>query len=95
MKSHLDVAKLLRQRIQHYKKMAANYSSLTTMRQQYIKNKMQYVVPNLERALCKIREGTREVCDNCEGEISHERLKAVPGAIYCIACQEKVERKFK
>ena len=31
-------------------------------------------------------------CEDCEGEISMKRLKAVPWALRCIPCQERIER---
>ncbi len=39
-------------------------------------------------ALERIRAGHFGVCQDCEGEISPKRLKAVPWAARCIQCQE-------
>jgi DnaK suppressor protein len=40
----------------------------------------------------KIKNGTYGVCDECEGEIEINRLKARPVATQCIACKESEER---
>lgn len=44
-------------------------------------------------ALIRIREGTFGECDHCGSEIALARLKAIPWAHTCIACQEELERK--
>lgn len=46
-------------------------------------------------ALRKIDEGTYGICEECEEEISIGRLKAMPDARYCIACQMELEREQK
>jgi DnaK suppressor protein len=43
-------------------------------------------------ALGRIAEGSYGVCLQCEEEISQKRLKAVPWATLCIACQEHSDR---
>ncbi len=45
----------------------------------------------IDAALMKLREGTYGICEDCGEEISAERLKAMPFAIYCRDCQEKRE----
>ena len=50
---------------------------------------------NILMALRKIDEGTYGICEECEEEISIERLMAVPDARYCIACQMSLEREQK
>ncbi len=49
------------------------------------------VIPQLKRAIQKIREGTYGVCDGCGDKISEPRLAAVPGATRCVPCQETLE----
>ena len=44
-------------------------------------------------ALQKIDEGTYGICEECEEEIPIKRLKAIPEARYCIACQITLERE--
>ncbi len=46
----------------------------------------------IDEALRKLKEGTYGICEDCGEEISAERLKVLPFAIYCIDCQEKREQ---
>ncbi len=46
----------------------------------------------IDRALDKIEDGSYGNCDECGGEISIDRLKAIPNASFCISCQEKREK---
>ena len=46
----------------------------------------------IDEALRKLNEGTYGTCEDCGEEISEERLKILPFAIYCIDCQEKREQ---
>lgn len=46
----------------------------------------------IDEALMKLREGTYGVCEECGGEITAERLKVMPFAVYCRDCQEKKEQ---
>jgi len=45
----------------------------------------------IESALLKIREGTYGVCEMCGGRIAHKRLLLYPEAVYCVACQGRLE----
>ena len=47
----------------------------------------------LDEALNRIEDGTFGICDDCRGQITKIRLKAVPSARLCIKCQEKREKK--
>ena len=47
---------------------------------------------NIRAALDRIAGGTYGTCPECEEEISHKRLQAVPWATLCIACQEQADR---
>jgi len=49
----------------------------------------------IDTALRKLSEGTYGICDECGDEISEERLKILPFAIYCRDCQEDREMKEK
>ena len=51
-------------------------------------NKLQ----NVRLALERFEEGTYGTCLSCEREINIKRLKAVPWASHCVACQEAAER---
>jgi DnaK suppressor protein len=46
----------------------------------------------IDEALRKIDEGTYGKCEDCGEDISVERLKVLPFAIYCVDCQEKREQ---
>ncbi len=45
----------------------------------------------IDTAIRKIEEGTYGICEECGEEISEERLKIMPFAIYCRDDQEKKE----
>jgi len=47
----------------------------------------------LDDALKRIEDGTFGICDDCKGQITKIRLKAVPSALLCIKCQKKKEKK--
>ncbi len=46
----------------------------------------------IDEALRKLDEGTYGICEDCGEEISGERLKILPFAIYCTDCQERREQ---
>ena len=46
----------------------------------------------IDEAVRKMKEGTYGKCEDCGEDISVERLKVLPFAIYCIDCQEKREQ---
>jgi len=45
----------------------------------------------IDEAIARLEEGTYGLCADCGVEISEKRLKAVPFARRCVACQEKEE----
>jgi DnaK suppressor protein len=45
-----------------------------------------------DEAIRKLNEGTYGICEDCGDEISEERIKVMPFAIYCIDCQERREK---
>lgn len=47
----------------------------------------------LDEALNRIEDGSFGICDDCKGQITKIRLKAVPSARLCIKCQQKREKK--
>jgi len=49
----------------------------------------------IDTAIRKLNEGTYGVCDECGDEISEERLRIMPFAIFCRDCQEEREMKEK
>lgn len=44
-------------------------------------------------ALSKIADGTYGTCSGCGQEIASERLEVMPEAIFCIRCEERMEKK--
>jgi DnaK suppressor protein len=44
------------------------------------------------KALEKIEDGSYGICEACEEEIPMKRLKAIPDARCCIACQTELEQ---
>lgn len=46
----------------------------------------------IDEALRKLEEGSYGICEDCDSEISEERLKVLPFAIYCVECKEKREQ---
>ena len=46
----------------------------------------------VEAALARIADESYGVCLRCEDEIPEKRLKAVPWAGCCVACQEELDR---
>jgi len=52
---------------------------------------LQNVLAEIGKAKRRIQEGTYGICDTCKMAISAKRLKALPVALYCIQCQEKLE----
>ena len=45
-----------------------------------------------QAALDRIEDDVYGVCLRCEEPISEKRLKAIPWASYCVACQEMIDR---
>lgn len=46
----------------------------------------------IDESLRKLDEGTYGTCESCGEEISEQRLKVMPFAIYCKDCQERIEQ---
>jgi len=53
-----------------------------------MRNKMRQ---QIDEALAKLEEGTYGRCADCKAEISEKRLRTVPFARRCVACQEREE----
>ncbi len=52
---------------------------------------MRERLTRMEEAEKKLADGTAGICEDCGEEIDEERLRVVPYAIRCVACQEKHE----
>jgi len=48
----------------------------------------------IEEALVRLEAGEYGSCAACDGEISERRLRAMPFAVRCQACEEQREREF-
>lgn len=55
----------------------------------------QEVLYQIDDALKRLDEGTFGVCQQCSQPITMSRLKAVPYASMCIACQRAKEQQHK
>ena len=51
-----------------------------------------FMLKKIDGALFKIKNGTFGVCEECDGNIEINRLRARPVATQCIACKEEGER---
>jgi phage/conjugal plasmid C-4 type zinc finger TraR family protein len=49
----------------------------------------------LEAARARIADGSYGVCADCGADIPVARLRAQPGALRCIACQQRHEKTFR
>src|SRR5262245_24876611 len=58
-----------------------------------LRHNAQDLLVQVESALQRLGEGTYGICARCGREIAHERLEALPYAIYCITCQAQVEHE--
>lgn len=51
------------------------------------------LLKEVQAAMKRVDEGSYGTCLRCEEEIPEKRMKAVPWAAYCVACQETIERQ--
>ena len=54
-----------------------------------LEDNARHVLSRIERALAKLEAGTYGTCDRCGAAIDPGRLRAVPEATLCIACQQR------
>jgi len=52
------------------------------------------MLDTIERALRRVDDGTFGVCARCQKEIGATRLEAVPWALRCIHCQQRIEGRI-
>jgi DnaK suppressor protein len=52
---------------------------------------MRETVRKIETALGRLESGEYGICEECSGEITLERLRIIPYALYCKECQEAKE----
>jgi phage/conjugal plasmid C-4 type zinc finger TraR family protein len=53
---------------------------------------LQASLQSVNAALRKYEAGTYGVCENCGKPIPEKRLRAIPGSIFCVECQGKIDR---
>ena len=54
-------------------------------------NGERIILDDIEAALRKLEKGGFGMCESCGKRILNERLRAMPWARYCIACQTRTE----
>lgn len=54
--------------------------------------RINLLLPKIDRALHRISQGNYGLCETCEEPIGIPRLKARPVATLCIACKEEQEQ---
>ncbi len=53
----------------------------------------QEVLVQIDAALARIDAGTFGKCEECQGKIPADRLRAIPYTRYCVACARKLEER--
>jgi len=49
------------------------------------------ILTEIEEALARIEEGVFGLCENCQKEMSRQRLEALAYARYCVDCARKLQ----
>jgi len=49
----------------------------------------------IDEALERIEDGTYGTCEDCGAKIAEGRVKVMPFARYCVACQSRIEKEEK
>ena len=56
-----------------------------------LENRLNSLLAEVERALQKLDTGTYGYCDICNTAIDPARMEALPQAILCLSCRQKVK----
>jgi DnaK suppressor protein len=56
-----------------------------------LENRLNGLLGEVERALAKLDTGTYGYCDICNTVIDPARMQALPQAILCLSCRQKVK----
>ena len=56
-----------------------------------LENKLEALIAEVDRALNKMDAGTYGTCDICNQPIDPARLEALPQAIMCVSCRQKIK----
>jgi DnaK suppressor protein len=54
-----------------------------------------WLLAAVRSALQRMEDGDYGMCQSCDGEISEKRLAALPWALYCIHCQERIDDRTR
>jgi DnaK suppressor protein len=55
-----------------------------------LEKRLQNLLAEVEKALAKLDNGTYGICDMCGSHIDPARMEALPQAILCMNCRQKV-----
>jgi DnaK suppressor protein len=56
-----------------------------------LENRLQLMLTEVEKALLKMDNGTYGLCDMCNNPIDPARMEALPQAILCMNCRQKLK----
>ncbi len=70
-------------------------ANVQTSQEIRFRNRENFLVKKINKALQKIEKGDYGLCDECDIEIGFERLIARNTAELCIACKEEAEHEEK
>jgi RNA polymerase-binding protein DksA len=56
-----------------------------------LQDQQRYELDEVDEALVRLEYGTFGLCEGCGQQVPLSRLRAMPTARYCLACQKKVE----
>lgn len=60
-----------------------------------LRDRERKLIPKIHEALGRIQNGTYGICEDCDEDISIERLKARPVTTLCIKCKNTREEQEK
>lgn len=58
-----------------------------------LRDREQFLLRKIDRALARIEDGSFGICERCDEEIPPKRLEARPVTTLCIRCKEEQEKK--
>ncbi len=56
-----------------------------------LENRLQLMLTEVEKAIVKLENGTYGICDMCNTHIDPARMEALPQAILCMNCRQKLK----
>jgi DnaK suppressor protein len=65
--------------------------NIQTQKELRFRNREIFYLKKINKALDRIEKGLYGLCEDCDDEISYERLIARPTAELCIGCKEEAE----